>query len=148
MKRIVWSVVALLAIASPSLAQDKKGYIGISLGPSIPLGDLASKDIDNESAGFATSGAIFDISVAYKLGKGPFGITAMLRGQIEKHFAKLADLAGISPPIFDQVMARMVSGNEQVQHLVSASFLSQSTQRNYLQLYQSRLKRLRKAFNH
>jgi hypothetical protein len=42
---------------------------------------LASKDIDNESAGFATSGAIFDISVAYNLGKGPFGITAMLRGQ-------------------------------------------------------------------
>ena len=63
MKTIVWSFAALLAMASPSLAQDKKGYIGISLGPSIPLGDLASKDIDNESAGFATSGAIFDISV-------------------------------------------------------------------------------------
>lgn len=27
---------------------------------------MASKDIDNESAGFATSGAIFDISVAYQ----------------------------------------------------------------------------------
>jgi serine/threonine-protein kinase HipA len=68
-------------------------------------------------------------------------------GQIATQFAKLADLAGISPPIFDQVMARMVSGNEQVQQLVSASFLSQSTQRNYLQLYQSRLKRLCKALN-
>ena len=111
------------------------------------MGDLASKDIDNESAGFATSGAIFDITVAYKLGKGPFGITAMLRGQIATQFAKLADLAGIRPEIFDQLMARMVSGNEQVQHLVSASFLSQSTQRNYLQLYQSRLKRLRKYLN-
>ncbi len=63
MKKIVWSVVALLAMASPSLAQDKKGYIGISLGPSVPLGDLASKDIDNESAGFAILSAIFDLSL-------------------------------------------------------------------------------------
>ena len=73
--------------------------------------------------------------------------SSMRRGQIATQFAKLADLAGISPQIFDQVIARMVSGNEQVQQLVSASFLSQSTQRNYLQLYQSRLKRLRKALN-
>ena len=73
--------------------------------------------------------------------------SSMRRGQIATQFAKLADLAGISPQIFDQVMARMVSGNEQVQQLVSASFLSQSTQRNYLQHYQSRLKRLRKALN-
>ena len=130
----------------PSIGADHQGAIS-PFGPSIPLGDLASKDIDNESAGFATSGAIFDISVAYKLVKGPFGITAIRRGQIATQFAKLADLAGISPQIFDQVMARMVSGNEQVQQLVSASFLSQSTQRNYLQLYQSRLKRLHKAFN-
>jgi hypothetical protein len=36
----------------------------------------------------------------------------MRRGQIAKQFAKLADLAGISPQIFDQVIARMVSGNE------------------------------------
>jgi serine/threonine-protein kinase HipA len=73
--------------------------------------------------------------------------SSMRRGQIATQFAKLADLAGISPQIFDQVIARMVSGNEQVQQLVSASFLSQSTQRNYLQHYQSRLKRLRKALN-
>jgi serine/threonine-protein kinase HipA len=73
--------------------------------------------------------------------------SSMRRGQIAIQFAKLADLAGISPQIFDQVIARMVSGNEQVQQLVSASFLSQSTQRIYLQLYQSRLKRLCKALN-
>jgi serine/threonine-protein kinase HipA len=56
--------------------------------------------------------------------------SSMRRGKIATQFAKLADLAGISPKIFDQVIARMVSGNEQVQQLVSASFLSQSTQRN------------------
>jgi len=60
---------------------DKKGYIGISLGPSFPIGKFASKDLNSDEAGFATSGAIFDISFAYKLGNGNFGITALLRGQ-------------------------------------------------------------------
>jgi len=53
--------------------------------------------------------------------------SSMRRGQIAKQFAKLADLAGISPQIFDQVIARMVSGNEQAQQSVSASFFSQSS---------------------
>lgn len=57
-----------------------KGYIGISLGPSFPTGDYASTDLDNENAGFAKGGAIFDFSFGYKLGKY-FGIAAMLRGQ-------------------------------------------------------------------
>ena len=45
------------------------------------MGDFASKDADNNSAGWANTGAIFDISFAYKLGEGNFGITALLRGQ-------------------------------------------------------------------
>ena len=74
-------MVAFLTITSQSYAQDEKGYIGISLGPSIPMGDLSSKDIDNDAAGWANTGAVFDISFAYKLGEGNFGITALLRGQ-------------------------------------------------------------------
>lgn len=81
MKKVIFSLVALLTISSQSYAQDKKGYIGISIGPSIPTGDLASKDADNEAAGWANTGAIFDISFAYKLGEGNFGITALLRVQ-------------------------------------------------------------------
>jgi len=45
------------------------------------LGDLASKDADRDEAGWANTGAILDISFAYKLGSGNFGITALLRGQ-------------------------------------------------------------------
>lgn len=60
-------------------SQDK-GYIVISAGPSFPTGDFGSKDVDNESAGFANTGAIFDLTFAQKFGK-TFGLTLMLRGQ-------------------------------------------------------------------
>jgi len=92
MKKIVFSLIALLTIVSQSYAQEKKGYIGISLGPSIPMGNLSSKDADNDAAGWANTGAIFDISFAYKLGGGNFGLTALLRGQANSTDAQaLAD---------------------------------------------------------
>jgi len=81
MKKIIFSLLAMTILSSFSRAQDEKGYIGFSLGPSIPLGDLASKNVNNAAAGWAKTGAIFDISFAYKLGNGNFGISALLRGQ-------------------------------------------------------------------
>jgi hypothetical protein len=75
-------LVMLLMCSSLSQAQDDKGYIGFSLGPSIPLGDLSSKDYDSEEAGWAKTGAVFDLSFAYRVGTGNFGVTAMLRGQV------------------------------------------------------------------
>ena len=59
-----------------SYSQDK-GYVGISIGPSMPTGDYASADLSNELAGLAKTGAIFDISFGYKLGKN-MGLSAML----------------------------------------------------------------------
>lgn len=55
-KVIILLILAFLGINSQ--AQDERGYFGISLGPSIPLGDLASTDIDNDAAGWATTGAV------------------------------------------------------------------------------------------
>lgn len=81
MKKTIIILMAVLAITTQGIAQNDKGYIGISLGPSIPLGDLASKNFDNDAAGWADLGAIVDFSFAYKLGEGNFGITALLRGQ-------------------------------------------------------------------
>lgn len=81
MKKISFTLIAFLTIALQSYSQNSKGYIGISLGRSIPMGDLSSKDADNAAAGWANTGAIFDISFAYKLGAGNFGLTALLRGQ-------------------------------------------------------------------
>jgi hypothetical protein len=82
MKKIVFAVLIITAMSLNGNAQGKKGYIGISAGPSFPIGDLSSKDSDNASAGWANTGGIFDISFAYKLGNGNFGITALLRGQV------------------------------------------------------------------
>jgi hypothetical protein len=62
-----------------SYGQDK-GYVAISFGPSFPNGDFGSKGINNESAGFANTGAIIDISFTQKFGKH-LGMTLLLRGQ-------------------------------------------------------------------
>lgn len=73
-------LLALTAINANHCISQNKGYVAISIGPSIPIGDFASKDGKNDSAGFAKTGAIFDISFVYKLGKN-LGISALLRGQ-------------------------------------------------------------------
>ncbi len=62
------------------------------------MGDLASKDANNDAAGWANSGAIFDISFAYKLGDGNFGVTALLRGQ-----ANPTDAQALADEIANQV---------------------------------------------
>jgi opacity protein-like surface antigen len=93
MKKVSGLIVALLLFVFQVFSQDK-GYIAVSLGPSIPLSDFASKDIDKESAGFAKTGAIFDISFGYKIGKN-FGVAALLRGQANKTDAQaMADEMG------------------------------------------------------
>jgi hypothetical protein len=63
-------------------AQEKgqKGYIGLLIGSSTPFGDFASTDSRSEGAGYASTGALIDISFGYKFGKY-FGIAALLRGQ-------------------------------------------------------------------
>ncbi len=73
-------LVLLTSISVLGYTQEKKGYIGLSLGFSTPTGDFVSKNIDNDAAGFANSGVNFNLSFAYKL-KGNFGITAMLHSQ-------------------------------------------------------------------
>ncbi len=71
--------ILMVFITVIGYSQDK-GYIAVSVGPSFPSGDFGSKDVNNESAGLATTGAIFDITFAQKFGKN-LGMTLMLRGQ-------------------------------------------------------------------
>lgn len=101
MKNKLLLFLITLTITNQINAQDKRGYIGISLGSSIPMGDLSSKDANNNAAGFANPGAVFDVTFAYKLGKGNFGITALLRGQANPSDAQsLADeIANQNPGI-------------------------------------------------
>jgi len=66
-------------------------------------------------------------------------------GKIGSQFAKLADKAEISEKIFQEIMALMISKSDLVEKMVSASFLNETTKRNYFQSFQGRLNQLTKA---
>ena len=72
-------LVILLSFVTYSNAQDK-GYIGLSVGPSFPMGDYGSSSFNNADAGLAQTGLMLDLSFGYKLGNN-FGIAALLRTQ-------------------------------------------------------------------
>ena len=68
----------------------------------------------------------------------------LAQGKIRLQFAKLAENAGISEKYFNDIMALMISKSDQVEKMVAASFLNESTKRNYWQSYNGRLKQLTK----
>ena len=67
------------------------------------------------------------------------------QGKISAQFAMLAESAGISSKIFNDMMELMLSKSTTVEKLIAASFLDDTTKRNYLQCYQGRLIQLKKA---
>lgn len=85
------SIFILIAtIIFGQTAEDSKGYIGISLGPSIPIGSFARDD--------ANTGAIFDAHFAYKLKKN-VGLAVLLRGQyLPVNVQSLTDKMGQAVP--------------------------------------------------
>jgi len=66
-------------------------------------------------------------------------------GKLLQQFTLLGETAGINSKVFDGLVSRMLSGSEQVERLIFASFLDETTKRNYLQAYQGRLKQLLKT---
>lgn len=69
----------------------------------------------------------------------------LAQGKIAAQFAVLAEMAKISPKVFAGTFALMMSKQEGVEQLVSASFLDETTKRNYWQSYQGRIKQLGKG---
>lgn len=69
----------------------------------------------------------------------------MAQGKIMHQFSVLATQARISPKIFADISAEMLSGSEKVEKLTHSSFLDETTKRNYIQSYQTRLKQLIKV---
>jgi serine/threonine-protein kinase HipA len=65
--------------------------------------------------------------------------------KIGSQFAKLAKLAGIGDRNYQAIMELMRSKSDLVEKLIAASFLDDTTQRQYLQSYQGRLKQLLKV---
>ncbi|MFV8344364.1 type II toxin-antitoxin system HipA family toxin [Flavobacterium sp. XS2P39] len=64
------------------------------------------------------------------------------QGKISRQFAILAENAGISEKNFNDIMALLLSQSDKIEKLTTASFLNDTTKRNYLQSYQGRLKQL------
>jgi len=85
MKRITGYLLLMIVNFQIAQAQESKGTIAILLGPSIPVGDFGSKDLNNGYAGFAQTGVVFEITADYKLVERNWGIAATLRGQANSH---------------------------------------------------------------
>ncbi|MCK9208536.1 MAG: HipA domain-containing protein [Salinivirgaceae bacterium] len=69
----------------------------------------------------------------------------LAQGKIRAQFSVLAENAGINEKIFNDMMTMMLSKSDIVEKMVAASFLNDSTKRNYWQLYNGRLKQLSKV---
>jgi len=89
MKKAILLLIIPFVVTTNAFSQDKekysqdddrKGFASINLGVSIPTGNFGSDNFNNNDAGFATSGAVFDISFGYKF-RPNLGVTAVWRGQ-------------------------------------------------------------------
>lgn len=69
----------------------------------------------------------------------------MAKGKIRHQFALLAEKAGIPKKAFDKIIETMLSNKGLVEELTFASFLDETTRRNYWKSYQSRRKQLLKT---
>lgn len=66
----------------------------------------------------------------------------LAQSKVVKQFTILAELAGIPEKIFEDNYDLLLSKSDEVEKLTAASFLEESSKRNYLQAYQGRLKKL------
>ena len=78
-----------------------------------------------------------------------FGILRLLpknisQGNFGHQFGVLAEQAGIAKKVFNETMELMLSQSDAVERFTVSSFLNETTQRNYWQFYQGRLKQLKK----
>lgn len=79
-KGLLFALTVLCLVSMDSIAQDRKGYIGLSGGLSVPVGKFGSNNINDADAGFAEVGLRFNlINFGYTFGGG-FGIAANWMG--------------------------------------------------------------------
>jgi serine/threonine-protein kinase HipA len=95
-----------------------------------PAYDLLNSRIHIDDKDFALEEGLLPLSIS--------------KGKVREQFARLAELAGISQRIYEEMLTFMTSQSPSVEKLVAASFLQEATKRNYWQSYQGRLKQLLK----
>lgn len=79
MQKIIFTILLIiLFIFSTCSAQEKVckkghclkgdvGYVGFSIGPSIPIGDFSSNDINNPNSGYANTGSKMEINGGFNV---------------------------------------------------------------------------------
>ena len=82
---------------------------------------------------------IDDKDFALEQGLLPPNITT---GKVKEQLCKLAELAGIMDKQIDLVMKSSTSHQEKIIVLIGVSYLNEKSKKNYLQSYQTRLKKL------
>ena len=96
-----------------------------------PAYDLLNSRIHIEDKDFALDDGLLPRNLAH--------------GKIGLQFAQLAEKAEISEKNFQEIMALMISQSDLVERMVAASYLNDTTKRNYFQSFQGRLNQLTKA---
>jgi serine/threonine-protein kinase HipA len=93
-----------------------------------PAYDLLNSRIHIEDSDFALEDGLLPKNLA--------------QGTITKQFFTLSELAGLNQQQVKRTFGLLSSSSEKVKMLVTASFLDDKTKRNYLQSYQTKLKKL------
>lgn len=65
-----------------SSAQAFSQQLNLSVGPAFPIGSFASKDKNDPASGLAKMGWMADLSYMHGVGKGHFGVVALVRGRL------------------------------------------------------------------
>lgn len=68
-KRLLSALLLFCSVTTFAQSTAKKSSIFIGLGPSIPIGDFASKNSSDEKDGLATTGFYFDLGYQYQFSK-------------------------------------------------------------------------------
>ena len=77
---ILCFIISGASARSQETAPEKRGYIGFSIGPAIPLGEFGSKDIYRDYSGFAKTGISLQVvNFGYRIGKN-LGVAGMWSG--------------------------------------------------------------------
>lgn len=95
-----------------------------------PAYDLLNSRIHIEDKDFALNDGLLPRNLA--------------QGKISQQFLILADHAGLSQKQAKDTFNLLASGSDQVENLIAASYLNESTKRNYWQAYLTRLKQMTK----
>lgn len=100
MKKILLVVLGFLVTVSTWAQEgkqaEKKSFLSLNIGPSIPIGDFASATLDNEEAGFSLTGITLDLNYLYSFHKNVGLAVSGFYNMNGLDISKLREATGVS----------------------------------------------------